>query len=265
MIVRLLAAAVALAVVLPALAFGGVLAVDILAGLVGLVCVHEYRCMAMPQASQSRVFWLFFATSLVYVSAAYAPQYLGISAGFVTIGSLIVATVDPGEDLKEGPALAGRILLGILWVGMLLSSIPLLRRLDGGLAWLCLVLVVTWSADTGAYFAGRSFGKQKLYERISPKKTWEGVYGGMTAAVCGVFVMDAYFLKALTAVECILLGLVLSGLGVMGDLAESLVKRTYGVKDSGNIMPGHGGLLDRIDSLLFVAPALYGYLQFVAG
>lgn len=265
MIVRVLAAAVALAVVLPALAFGGELAVEVLSGLVGLVCVHEYRKMALSDSSAVKILCLFLGTSLVYLTAVYSPVHLGAVLGLTGIAVLIVTTLDPGEELEEGPALAGRLLFGIFWIGLLLPSIPLLRRLDGGLGWLCLVLVVTWSADTGAYFAGRSFGRKKLYERVSPKKTWEGVYGGMAVAVCGVFVMDAYWLQALSLVECIVLGLGLSALGVLGDLAESLVKRTYGVKDSGNIMPGHGGLLDRIDSLLFVAPALYGYLLFVAG
>jgi phosphatidate cytidylyltransferase len=265
MIVRLLAAAVALAIVLPALAFGGELAVEVLAPLVGLVCVHEYRKMAMPDSSMVELVALFVGASALYLSAVYAPAYLGAMLGLTGIGVLIVATLDPGEALEEGPASAGRMFFGILWIGALLPSIPLLRGLDGGLGWLCLVLVVTWSADTGAYFAGRSFGRKKLYERVSPKKTWEGVYGGMAAAVCGVFLMDAFWLETLGVVECVVLGLSLSALGVLGDLAESLVKRTYGVKDSGNIMPGHGGLLDRIDSLLFVAPALYGYLLISAG
>jgi phosphatidate cytidylyltransferase len=263
--IRLVSALVALSVVIPALVFGGILAVDIMVALVGLVCVHEYRVMALPTASPLATVWLFFATAMVYVCGTYAQAHVATCVALVTIGSMMFATIWPGEQLQDGPSVAGKFLVGILWIGALLPSVPLLRRMDQGLAGIALLLVIVWMADTGAYFVGRHFGTNRLYARVSPNKSWEGVYGGIAAAVAGVILMNVYVLNRFSWLECLLLGVFLAGLGVLGDLVESLLKRGYGVKDSGKIMPGHGGFLDRIDSLLFVAPALYGYLSLMKG
>jgi phosphatidate cytidylyltransferase len=143
--------------------------------------------------------------------------------------------------------------------------IPLLRRLDDGLAWVFLLLALAWLCDTGGYFAGRFFGRRKLYERVSPKKTWEGFFGGIILTTVGVFVLRATALPALSAVDAAIIGVGLGTVGVVGDLAESMLKRAFNVKDSGWIMPGHGGLLDRVDSVLFIAPLLYGYAVLVKG
>lgn len=123
---------------------------------------------------------------------------------------------------------------------------------------LLLLFILVWVNDTFAYLSGRALGRHKLWERISPKKTWEGFWGGTLATVavatlCGVFV-TRYF-GGLSPVFMAALGLVTSVFGTLGDLVESLLKRTVGVKDSGNIIPGHGGILDRIDSILLVVPA----------
>jgi phosphatidate cytidylyltransferase len=135
--------------------------------------------------------------------------------------------------------------------------------MDQGVTWIFLALAIPWLGDTGAYFAGRAFGKHKLYELISPKKTIEGYVGGIITATIGVFVIRSLSLSVLSPLDCVLIGLGIGTLAVIGDLAESLLKRAFGVKDSGKIMPGHGGLLDRIDSLLFVLPPLYGYALWV--
>ena len=117
---------------------------------------------------------------------------------------------------------------------------------------------------TGAYAAGRLFGKHKLYPRISPAKTWEGFIGGLLAAIGAAFATRAILLPdALSVLDCVLLGL-LGGIGgPLGDLAESMLKRAYAVKDSGNILPGHGGMLDRVDALMINAPLVYFYARIV--
>ena len=117
--------------------------------------------------------------------------------------------------------------------------------------------MITWSADTGAYFAGRSFGKNKLFERVSPKKTIEGVVGGVALSIVVALGYQTQFLPTLGWGYALLLGGTLSILSVIGDLVESMIKRATGVKDSGNIMPGHGGIIDRLDSLLFTIPTAY--------
>src|SRR6185312_9994411 len=123
-----------------------------------------------------------------------------------------------------------------------------------------LVLVVAWLADTGGYFAGRFLGKAKLYEAVSPKKTWAGAIGGLAGSLIGVIVLKLAFATYLEWIDVVLIAIPGGILGQLGDLAESLIKRSVGVKDSGALLPGHGGILDRIDAVLFIAPYVYTYL-----
>jgi phosphatidate cytidylyltransferase len=146
-----------------------------------------------------------------------------------------------------------------LYCGLLVATVVGLRE-SFGVGWVILAFVVTWANDTFAYFAGHAFGRHKLFERISPKKTWEGFAGGAVGSLAGALVTRA-LLPDLGAALGVWPALAVAAgaavLGPLGDLAESLVKRGAGVKDSGRIIPGHGGILDRIDALLFVAPWVY--------
>jgi phosphatidate cytidylyltransferase len=164
------------------------------------------------------------------------------------------------EPVEAGTQVSVRLIAGLLYLPLLWSFIIQVRELDDGLAWLFVALVATWMSDTGAYFAGRFLGSHKLFERISPKKTWEGVFGGIAAGVVGVCCLKVAMLPELGWEHAIALGAVLPVFGVLGDLTESMFKRAYGVKDSGWIMPGHGGILDRIDGLLFTTPLLWAYV-----
>ena len=128
------------------------------------------------------------------------------------------------------------------------------------------VLAAIWICDSAAYFVGKAIGKNKLFERISPNKTWEGAIGGLAFAIATFFVARAIVpgLAGLSVVDCVVLGHIVGVFGQIGDLAESQLKRDVGVKDSGNLLPGHGGVLDRLDSILFVFPLTYLYL-YIAG
>ena len=117
-----------------------------------------------------------------------------------------------------------------------------------------------WASDTGAYYAGTNLGKHKLYPKISPQKSVEGLIGAVLAAVAVAHLCRVWFLPVLTVKEATLLGFILVLAGTLGDFVESLLKRSAGVKDSGTIIPGHGGVLDRMDSMLFAAPVLFYYL-----
>lgn len=167
--------------------------------------------------------------------------------------------------LPEAPTRVSLVFTGVFYCGLLLGTVVGLRRLEHGFEWILLTLVVTWVNDTGAYAAGRGFGKHKLYPQVSPGKTWEGFAGGMTAALVGALLTKAVYFDALSVLDCLLVALPASILGPMGDLSESMLKRAYGVKDSGKIMPGHGGLLDRVDALLFTAPYVFLYALLTRG
>ena len=122
------------------------------------------------------------------------------------------------------------------------------------------MLVIAWRADTGGYVSGRFIGGAKLYEAVSPKKTWAGAFGGLAGSLIGVAVLKLAFASYLSWLDVVLLAIPGGILGQLGDLAESLIKRSVGVKDSGALLPGHGGILDRIDAVLFIAPYVYTYL-----
>ncbi len=151
---------------------------------------------------------------------------------------------------------------GPLWIGAGLGAITLLRARGGddGASYVVFSLVLAWMGDTGGYFAGRAFGKNKLYERVSPKKTVEGAIGGVLSTVAGALIARVVLLPSLPIRDVVVLAVVGSVLGMMGDLGESLLKRSTGVKDSGGIVPGHGGILDRIDAVMITAPLVLLYL-----
>jgi phosphatidate cytidylyltransferase len=148
------------------------------------------------------------------------------------------------------------LFLMALWVGTPLAYLGLMEMLPGGRCLVLLAVVGPWISDAGAYFAGRFFGRHKLFPILSPKKTYEGAIGGLlvTVAAAGSF---AYGFLSLNVFEAVLLGAVISISSQAGDLFESVLKRILELKDLGRVLPGHGGILDRIDSLLFTAPAVY--------
>lgn len=265
MIARLAAGLVGLAVLVPAVVFGGPIAVHALVPIAMAICLYEYARMTFPTRWVGAFGWLIGATVLPYATALY----VGFDAAWVVWGLVVVATstrvvLRPDESLDAAFSGLARYIFGSAWIGLLVF-LPLLRDLPDGLGWVFLALGLAWLSDTGAYFAGRAFGRTKLHETLSPKKTVEGYIGGMVTATLGAGFFAWLLIPALNVADVLILGVGVGTLGVVGDLAESLVKRATGVKDAGSIMPGHGGLLDRVDSLLFVVPALYGYASLVKG
>ncbi|MFC2006248.1 phosphatidate cytidylyltransferase [Chloroflexota bacterium] len=151
---------------------------------------------------------------------------------------------------------------GILYVGGLLSYLVALRGLDDGRNWVFFALFTTFSSDSAAFFTGKALGRHPLAPYISPGKTWEGAIGGILGAILIslFFILPTPFILNLKWGQAILLGLLVSIFGQLGDLAESLFKRNMGVKDSGTLLPGHGGVLDRIDSIAFTGIVVYYYV-----
>ncbi len=199
-------------------------------------------------------------------------------AAFVPAAIILLSVVPIGiyylfwfRDMDTAARRLAYSVTGIVYVGLLITFVPLIKR-DFGPAGgdvLVFVLAVTWWGDTGAYFAGRYLGRAKLYPSVSPKKTWAGAIGGLlNSALCGIAVK--YILMAvhggdslmsrLSIGDILLMAVPGAILGQLGDLLESLIKRSTGVKDSGALLPGHGGILDRVDAVLLMAPYIYMYL-----
>ncbi|MBA3469149.1 MAG: phosphatidate cytidylyltransferase [Herpetosiphonaceae bacterium] len=215
------------------------------------------------------------AIGLAFIGAVVLQSRTSINlvAEVLALGVIGAFLAEIGRRDRTGSLDAWAVsVAGALYVGGLLMHFILLRELNQpalsagpldalkiapGAGWIYATFAVTWAADSGAYFAGRAFGRHKLSPQLSPKKTWEGFAGGLLAAIgAGVGIIALLGLPVSPLVG-VALGAIGAVGGTLGDLAESLLKRQAGVKDSGALIPGHGGLLDRIDSLLFTGPLVY--------
>ncbi len=165
-------------------------------------------------------------------------------------------------DVKTMGPRAATMVAGVAYLGLALVPLTLLAASGPkGPLFVLALFGAVFGGDTGAYFSGKFLGKKKLYEKISPKKTWAGSYGGATASVVGFLLINALAGLGVPVIHGIALGLCCGVAGQIGDLAESLFKRAYGVKDSGTILPGHGGMWDRIDGIMFGAPFMWLYTE----
>src|SRR5688572_282217 len=198
---------------------------------------------------------------MLVIMAAFILKDLSVEIGMFTALLLIPASYvfsrKPLEDSLPSSAVA---VLATTYVGMLTGSLIRLRHdFPEGWKLVFFLLLVVWLGDSGAYYVGKKFGKHKLSPRISPKKTIEGLAGGIAVSIIAAIVIHFTFFQNFPLHHAIIAGVILSVAGVVGDLAESMWKRSAAVKDSGTLLPGHGGFLDRFDSILFTAPILYCY------
>ena len=170
--------------------------------------------------------------------------------------SYSLLTKQPAQEAMTALAVT---LFGIFYVAWLFMHLTLLRDLSHGREFVFYLLLLVWMGDTGAYYVGKSFGKHPLSPVISPKKTVEGAVGGLVATLLASIVAAFTFLPHIRLIHAIILGVLLAVVAQIGDLCESLLKRSVNVKDSGTLLPGHGGILDRVDGLIFAAPVLDYY------
>ena len=242
-----------------------------------LIAMHELFAMLLPVDDRRAAlvlgglacaaFYWFDARAL----AGYGelPRVVvGAAAAGATV-PLVLAVLVPGLyflfRFRDIPTVAGRYaatITGIFYAGYLTTYLAKLKLIDPGQGGdtVLIVLIIAWVADTGGYFAGRYLGKARLYEAVSPKKTWAGAWGGLAGSLIGVAALKLISAHWLTWLDVALLAIPGGILGQLGDLTESLIKRSVGVKDSGSLLPGHGGILDRIDAVLFIAPYVFVYL-----
>jgi phosphatidate cytidylyltransferase len=233
------------------------------AGLVLVLSVvgqHEFCRMALPRRIAAHTFSC--AAGVVVFLAALMPQVpfaVLLSCLVLVFGLTALLRI---TDIKVAAGEAGLQLLGLLYVPLLLSQLAALRQLPHGTSWIFLLLIIVMSGDTAAYYVGSSIGRRKLYPLVSPNKSIEGMFGGLAGSVVGTLLARATFFPELSLPDALVTAIFVGILGQLGDLFESLLKRSFAVKDSGNVFPGHGGMLDRLDSILFAAPTLYVYARY---
>ena len=198
------------------------------------------------------------AGGFYWLPARCSPEMAAFLFSFTAPG--LYYLFRPGDIASAAERLAFTM-IGIVYGGLSFAFIAFIKRDFGpaGGDTVFLLLATAWLSDTGGYFAGKYLGRRKLYPAVSPNKTWAGAVAGTAAAVAGGFVMHEWRMRGLAVADVVVLTGVGSALGQLGDLVESLLKRSRGVKDSGDILPGHGGLLDRVDAVLFIAPWFYLY------
>lgn len=249
---RLLVAAVGLPIGLAAVILGGYFLLG-LAVILTVVGLHEYYTLLRPYRPNLLVGYL---AGLGVVVGSF---FLGNRGILVGLAALVVLTFFWSLFGELGAHLVGRMAMtdfGVIWVAMGFSYILLVRSLKHGMALTILLLSCTILNDSFAYFVGRSVGRHKLAPHISPGKTVEGAIGGLIGAVIAALLVRIYSDWMPTKVA-VIMGLVIGVVGQWGDLFESTVKRDFRVKDSGRILPGHGGILDRFDSFLFAGFVAY--------
>jgi phosphatidate cytidylyltransferase len=228
--------------------------------VVTTIGLMEYFAMALPDHMPERVAGTIFGLLVAAGVATRDPNLWGAGMSITVILGLAFPLVR-NADLDGAVRRVGLQVLGVLYVGFFAPHITLLRELStgDGWRWVLFVLAVVFGSDTGGYFAGRAFGRHKLLPEVSPKKTVEGSLGSLVGAVLGALLMRMLVHPELGVGEVIILAIALSVLAQVGDLCESALKRAFGAKDSGWIIPGHGGILDRLDSLLFPFVFTYYY------
>ncbi|WP_345789068.1 phosphatidate cytidylyltransferase [Pelotomaculum schinkii] len=227
-----------------------------LIGVLSMLGIKEMM-QILAKLGLNPLLWLAVAGGLILISGVYlySDGYPGPTITIILFLHLIATvTFYPRYSLLDG---AGT-LMSTLYVG-LLTYLYLLRSLPDGWIWLIFMLACTWACDTAAYFVGTAFGKRKIAPVLSPKKSLEGAIGGLAGSVL-TSCLFAYIYPFLSVPKMLLLGLLVGLASEVGDLLESAFKRQAGIKDSSMLIPGHGGILDRIDSWLFTAPLVYYFV-----
>jgi len=251
--------------------YGGLTFLIFCTGVI-IVSLFEFYDMLHSKGIRTlRITGVIFAIVLCLCAYWGKTEYMNASLTFILILFLSLQLL--AREPRASVANLSNTLLGLLYIGWLFSYLIVLRKLPMGKECLFALLLITWIGDSGAYIVGTKWGRHKLIPRISPKKSIEGAGGGLVSSLLAALLTRWLFITPLASrwfnpldlsiTHYVVLGLLLGTVGQVGDLAESLLKRDAKVKDSSRIIPGHGGFLDVIDSLLFTAPVMYYYTIYV--
>ncbi len=258
MLKRLATSLVLAAIGFPAVMYGGVFFWLLMAVFLSVAAWEFINLMRGAGYQPAMYVSVSGVLSILFVRTVYPAYESAILVIFVFLAMIYhLIAFERGRDEAAGDfSITVTSLIYMGWVGAYLIK---LRDLPNGEWWFFLVLPIVWFTDTGAYFIGKNFGKHKLSPRLSPKKTWEGYWGGVFFGVLGGILFSWLWRDNLpiTLLNGAILGLILSLFTTLGDLGESMIKRQSGIKDSSHILPGHGGVFDRIDSWIWAAPLGY--------
>ena len=259
---RVSTALMGVAVFLVVLLFGGNFGSSLIACVLSLAMMHEFVTMTFSLADRVEKQWaLLGVVWLIEFFNYWSPQssYGLLLTSFLGVFTYFLFTV----SRHTGEAYATHFkelmfsIFGLIYVVFLPLFFPLLRSEPNGLSWVMTFLIIVWASDIGAYFAGKKWGRRKLFEAVSPKKTWEGSVGGLVCSWAAVLIFKLLIFKELTWGSVFCVTLVISVSAQVGDLCESFLKRAFHIKDSGSFLPGHGGFLDRFDGVVFALPVMY--------
>lgn len=254
---------VAVPILFAIIAYGGDTAFCALIIAASLAGVLEYNRMAFTPGL------LLEKTETVIVALAILLTVffgnLQLLLVILTFSVMVVLMLNLLRIRKQGmeTVLASRVLLGICYVPLLMAHFILIRRTPQGVLWVFFILVLAFAGDVAAFYIGRKFGRRKVLPEVSPGKSVEGTIALVAGSIAGCLIFSHFFFPRLPAMHAVVLGLVGSIVGQLGDLCESALKREAGVKDSGMLLPGHGGILDRLDCLMFITPFVYYYQEYL--
>jgi len=224
-----------------------------------LISLNEFYALIKPKIAEKIVFFNYVLTTILFFSIlANNHRSIALFPFFVIVPLAFFIFTYPKSHHKIGDI--ANLIMGPFYICLPLVLLAIIARLPQGRMWIFFILVVIFAGDTGSFYCGKFFGKHKLTQ-ISPGKTWEGTIGGLIANIACAGLFGYVFFPSLSVISIMIVGIVLGISGQIGDLAESMLKRISNKKDSGKILPGHGGMLDRIDSLLFAVPVMYVYLN----
>jgi len=230
--------------------------------LIAGLALHEYFTICLPPGER-KIRPLAIAIGLIpFVAALSKRADMVLASFFVALLAATLLLFAIYQELDNGFLLLAKLCTGLAFISLGATHLPLLVAAPQGVSWLAILTLITIASDTGAFYAGSSFGKTKLCPSISPNKTVEGLLGGLAASLILALIVGSILLPGVPILKMAAITLLLTLIGVGGDLTESILKRSCRVKDSGSILPGHGGVLDRIDSLLAAAPAMYYLIYF---
>jgi len=260
---RLATAAVAIPVLLALILYPSPWPLAAVVAVVAIIGLSEYADMAFAARRSERRLTIALGTVVVLGAAVAHDLRWLVAAVALTVSAGLVHVVLARSDFEDGLRDLGVLLIGVLYVALLLPHFIWLRAVADGPRWIIFVLAIGMAGDAGGYIVGHAVGRHKLAPRISPNKTVEGALGIMAASLLAGAISKLVALPTVGWTEALLLSAVMGLLGQLGDLSESVMKRTFGVKESGALFPGHGGVLDRIDSLLFPVAFLYYHVAFL--